>query len=269
MNDINLFDLFREAVLDLIEADRGVRELSTSDRTAIQAAYVSISKAFFDPNPISYTDPVVRNAYTLSYAPKHAYVWRQYVRTKWTRPSDGLVTLNSYGTGPASEIVGISTVYREWGLRRIVACCYEREAAWHRLAQAVAKRFTAATGFGIDLNWVHGPEALYKGPHLVGSCVLSEVIREQPLGSFLRELALALPGNAATFLEPTGVTTPDAGPKRLLADAGDCRCVYLGGISPDWHTEIVDAKSACTDLICGSARMEEPKLHFLTYKFDS
>jgi hypothetical protein len=268
MSEVNLFDLFREAVFDRLHEEREVRELSPEARERIQEAYACITKGFFGPAPVDYSEPNRRIAYSLHYAPKHAYLWRRYARTVWTPPTQASVILNSLGTGPASEIVGLADAYRGWGLNRLTAYCYDRLDAWCRLAQAVVARYSQTTGFEIELNWVSSIDSFCQGRHLVGSFVLSEVIRQQKIGSFLDCLASAVPGASSTFLEPTGVTTLDRGPVRLLEYAGECRCRYVSALGSNWSTEINDARSACSDVICGARLQKEPELHFLTYKFD-
>lgn len=265
MTDINLFDLFGEAVLDHIEANSGERELTQQTREAVRVAYDAISAAFFAPEPIDYAAPDRTKAYMFYHAPKHAYIWKRYVRNRCKKPCVGSVTLNSYGTGPASELIGLAEAWRARGLKRIEAYCYDRLDAWRPLAQAVAARYSRETNFELELIWVDDSDGFAKGRHLVGSFVLSELVRRKEIDALLR-LHSDIPGTYATFLDGAKVATVDG--DRVLKDVASFDYwTYLPSLGLDCFKEINAAFATRADRVCGHELKEEPKLCFFRTRY--
>jgi len=260
---MNLFDLFQEAALDHLEEETGSRTVDDDLRRRLCDQMNQLSKVFRGPDPIRYDSLERRLAYTMYYAPKHAYLWKFYARAQWEPRK--ILRLNSLGTGPASELIGLGEAMRDRGLVRIEARCLEREHTWRRLAHRVFYRYTEVSPVSIRREWVSDSQNFMPRWHLVGSFVLSELVRDGAISSLVPAMRQRIPGSRATFIDELMVMVATG--SKYLRDIvkPDAWCAF-SKLGIECEVEINRAWQA-SSRICGHQLPSEPGVGVFKYFF--
>lgn len=160
-----------------------------------------IREGFGNHLPISYSDPTARLAYTLSYAPKHAIIWREYV-LRGAPPFSFPLQMNSIGAGCGSEIVGIMEGLRllfgtgtaEWRF-------HDTEPGWLPILTRVVQHYQQATGCHLNCDGVSDLAGLWPRSQTVGSMVLSEIRKHPGYRSFRSNVKTAIGPCDGYFLD--------------------------------------------------------------------
>lgn len=258
-----MFDLFQEAALDHLEEETGSRTVGDNLRGRLCDQLDQLAKAFRGPDPIRYDSLERRLAYTMYYAPKHAYLWKSYARALWEPRK--ILRLNSLGTGPASELIGLAEAMRDAGLVRIEAQCLEREHTWRRLAHRVCYRYTEASHVSIRREWVSDSQSFTPRWHLVGSFVLSELVRDGAIRSLVPAMRQRIPGSRATFIDGLSVMVA-TGSEHLCDIVKPDAWFAFSKLGIECEIEINRAWQA-SSRICGHELPREPGVGVFKYSF--
>lgn len=260
---MNLFELFRDAALDHLEEVSGSRLVSADLMDQLHHEHGVLSAAYDDAKEIKYDTLERRLAYTMFYAPKHAYLWKTYANCNWDPRK--ILRLNSLGTGPGSELVGLAEAFRTRGLGAVEAVCLEREDAWRFIAHRVFRRYEAL-GVRFSVLWVVDSSNFRRNQHVVGSFVLSELARQGALDLLRSQMTGSVGPALATFIDGAAVKTNTG--KHLLSNlAGQDRWDHFesrGWLSKD---EINTAWNECDPKYCGHILPSEPNVCALRYNF--
>jgi len=261
---MNLFNLFINGALDHLKEETDSRTVSTDLLARLQEEHQALSSGYADAEPINYQTLERRLAYAMFYAPKHAYVWREYGRQEWNDRQ--VLRLNSFGTGPGSEIIGLAEHLRPGGLRRVEAVCLEREDSWRNLAHRVFQRYQEETGVEMNVLWVTDSSYFRRNQHLVGSFVLSELARESLLSQFRAEMVKRIGPARGTFIDGTAVNVV-TGKCLLSSMAGQNWYDHFGARGWLCKDDINTAWSACNVKVCGHVLPAEPNICAFKYNF--
>lgn len=136
---INLFDLFYEV------AEKFAQRLSLN--TSSEHVELGLLKqAYYGSIAIDYSSPIRKYVYLKTYAPRHALIWRIYMRLKkpWTMDGRTGWRFNSIGTGPAAEVIGVLES-GDWADKspKVEVACLENEESWYGIGEIVSELYTA------------------------------------------------------------------------------------------------------------------------------
>lgn len=181
---MNLFELFRDATLTYMAANGTPNRVTPQlDARLRNVVLPEIQQSYFNATSPDYSGLERRLAYCLHLAPRHAVIWRHYVRK-----SESFLLekskLNSIGTGPGSEVIGILAACEHHPGSIVEVVCLEREATWREMFECVVNEFNRRSSFELVATFTDDPDNLIPGAPVVGSCVLSELGRERRITSF-------------------------------------------------------------------------------------
>ena len=202
---LNLIELYYEA------ADRLVAQFGF-DITYARNEYAVLKRAYGGSTPVSYADPVRRYVYMKAMAPRHAIVWREFVRTQVVCKTPGTsLQLNSIGAGPAPEVLGFLEGYVGTPtLSRIDVRCLESEPQWRPAGEIVAELYRLRSGKDLTLTYVDTAAQLHQGAYTLGSMVLSDLARAgAPVHTLLSDVRQQVAPCKGLFLDAVKCRTPD------------------------------------------------------------
>ena len=130
---MNLYAFFRNVVLRYLSQEA----LTHAQVTAFNASLKVIKQGYRNHFPIDYSDETTRLAYMISFAPRHAIIWREYVAKSAPTFTQFPLSMNSIGTGCGSEIIGVLEGLRILGHSGDSNWkCLDREPTWTPLLKA-------------------------------------------------------------------------------------------------------------------------------------
>ena len=209
---MNIFHFYYSVVLRYIGQER----LSQEQSAAIELAFKTLRSQFGKSDKIDYSDDMSRLAYMLHYAPKHAIMWREYMRKKNTVASRNL-TVNSLGTGPGSELIGIMEGVRSGEDVTWSWFCHDSESGWLPLLSTVAEEYAKVTNVPFVVNLVDDVSGLSRGNLVIGSFLLSEIVKQPEYRKFQKVLKEAVGPTVGRFLDITKCRLED-GSEPFLSD---------------------------------------------------
>lgn len=208
MAQVNIFDLFDEA------AEVYANDLSL-DTSGHLEELSSLKQAYFGTNPVDYSSPLRRYVYLRNFAPKHAIVWRTYVRNnlKWRMDARKVYQFNAVGTGPASEVIGILEGI-DWNEKSppVEPVCLETETGWFEAGEIVARLYREKRGLPLKIKYTSSPGDMIKSAYVFGSMVISDLARGGNVYEVLDAIREAVRPAQGLFLDttvcklPSGVT---------------------------------------------------------------
>lgn len=201
---MNLFDFYRSVALRWM----GKTSFSAADIREISKAYHQLCSDFHGDKPVSYVADEAKLAYLLVFAPRHAIYWRHYCREKQFRGFSGM-TLNSVGTGPASEVVGFlegATLLVEHDendkpvpfVVNLTAC--DTEVTWRPVQDAVAQEYRR-TGRVINPRWTNDVANLLPATVTLASYLLSDLARQNAIEACLSAMRDSVKPTLGIFLD--------------------------------------------------------------------
>lgn len=173
MATINLFDFFDEAA-EILAKNIGL------DLTNCNGELESLRGSYGGCVAVDYSSALRKYVYLKNYAAKHALVWRVYISkmySDWSLEDNEKIGLNSIGSGPASEIIGIAESM-EWGQdAQLKVTCLEGDLGWATAGRIVADLYRNKTKRIIELNYTDKAADLLREGLVVGSMVVTDLAR--------------------------------------------------------------------------------------------
>ncbi len=205
---MNLFTFFHDAAFRFL----GRRQLTVREEQALPSRIKLLNRGFGGSDPIDYSDPITRLAYTFSYAPRHAIIWREYHK-KRNSVAAGDFSLNTLGTACGPEIIG-TLEGAQWEPKGVLTCYSEEtEPGWRPLLEAVVAEYYARRGSTVALS----NAGLARGVYTLGSLVLSEIVKQGNHRSFRTSMVERVGPTDGLFLDITKCRMPD-GDEPFLSD---------------------------------------------------
>jgi hypothetical protein len=257
----NLFELFHAAVLRYL----GVKSLTPRQRSTIESAFATLTAQYGGSARIDYSSEACRLAYTLHFAPKHAIAWREYMRFG-NRGANGNLQLNSIGTGPGAEIIGIFEGASWKGGNTSRWRCYDAESGWGEILRAVIEEYRSRTGIGAMIEEVSSVDKLHKGKFVVGSFLLSELVKQPNHKSFRSIITKAVGPTSGIILDVTKCRLED-GNNEFISKMFGFNFDNLKGMGIQLKDIVNQEMNSCGNSCCRRPIVFEPSLNMFRPDF--
>ncbi len=258
---MNLFAFYRDVVLGYL----GCSTLSDRDVSALSAEAVAIKRSFSRHLPIDYSVERARLAYMLYYAPKHAIIWREYVKRRaFVRPDP--LNMNSIGTACGSEIIGLLEGLGYPVPSQSAWRCIDIEPGWRSMLEAARSLYEIRRPCTLECNCVTNLTALWPSGFTIGSLVLSEIVKQNGHRHFRSDVTAAIGPAEGWFLDITRCRQADAS-EPYLSDFYPFGYESLRSTGWDLRAVINAEIEACTPQWCLDLLTSEPSMHMFFARF--
>jgi len=230
---MNLYRFFRDVACEYL----GAKELSRQEVGHYRDIYMELAAAYTRGEPVDYSDEHVRIAYLLSFAPRHAVYWREFIRADiqqeadfdgYFEVDDNYCAFNVLGVGPGSEIVGLLSGIDHPGPLHAIVACRESEADWIPILEIVQSQLTRHGDLSFEFQFVATNRELYEDVEVLGSYVLSDLARQGCVQEFLKEVGTVVSPKPGFFLDTMQFNDGGAGAfiDRTLRESGLFRRIW-------------------------------------------
>lgn len=255
---MNLFEFFHAAAYRYL----GRNHLSAQEQSDLPARIRQLNRGFGGSAPIDYSDPLTRLAYIFSYAPKHAIIWREYMRRPPQNVATGSFSLNSLGTACGPEIIGVleGMAWNQPGV--VTVHCHDTEPGWDPLLCAVVAEYCSRRGSVLQVQ----VGALARSTYTLGSLVLSEVVKQGAQRTFRSSMTQAIGPAEGLFLDITNCRLPD-GTEPYLSDVFGFGFFNFTREGLKVKDVVNNEMNSCPNCQCMIPLGSEPKMNYYFTKF--
>ncbi len=266
---LNFFKLFQDATVKFLNSHHGV-PICGNLENLLNVEFNILQKLYYDEAQIDYTSVGRMASYSMHFAPRHAVIWRQWLRSVDKSSLFNAERLNSIGTGPGSELIGIAAASKLPPGSSIEVMCLERNEGWRELLDIVITDFNSQSPVKIKHTFTDKVERLFVGAPVIGSCVLSEFGRDKKIVSFLEQIANVVGNVRGRFLDfpqyPVDGKTP------FIEDvinryAPTCEIHKLKEETWGMQAAVADEQGSCTPLLISYRVSKPPGLRMHLFRF--
>ena len=255
---MNMFEFFHAAAFRML----GHNNITAGDVQEMGRRLQILNQGFGGSTPIDYSDPLTKLAYMFSHAPRHAIIWREYMKRPPQNTADGSFTLNSIGTACGPEIIGIleGITWSNPGLLSV--SCFETEPTWKPFLKATLEEYRSRKGNVVSGRW----NRLSKGEYTIGSMVLSEIVKQSGYRSFRTDMTQTIGPADGLFLDITNCRMAD-GTEPYLSNVFSFGFFNFTREGLRVKGTINAEMNACQPCYCKLPMPYEPKMNFYFPRF--
>lgn len=260
--DLNLYAFYRDVALRFDREVLGNGPMTPARHARLHQVLSDLQTAYFQDGAIDYSDPDRIVAYTLSFAPKHALIWRELAK-QWTLSSDRW-RLNSIGPGPGSDIIGMLCGVPGADQVTVDIVGLEAEESWRQMLDFTRETFLDLTGMSFELLMTKDSDYLHPEGQIIGSLVLTDAARNGTLANLLSDICRCTAKSEMWFLDFPTFTCPQSGKsniKEAIRKCGlDCRWSYVPDLNLGIKEVIAGQIDSCDPIYCKRTVSDEPKV---------